>query len=257
MILLSRLIKSQWSNSAQFEKKIISIKRMDTPEKGVNTQILEESKTPLELIEEAKSEAIQIREQAKFERDTLYEEIQQERESWVQEKILLTTAAGEEGYKVGREEGQQQGYSEYQDKLKEAQQIVKAAKTDYTTYLETSEKTILDLATKIAKKVIGTKIEENGCSFLSLVKKALKEVKEYQEVQLHVHPVHYEELLLKKEELLSVFSNEANLFIYPDDELSEDSCLIESTSGRIDASVDTQLSEIKHKLSELLESESS
>ena len=68
--------------------------------------------------------------------------------------------------------------------------------------------------------------------------------------------LHYEELLSKKEELMTIFSNVVNLFIYPDSDLSEDSCLIESSSGRIDASIDTQLSEIKVKLTELLESES-
>ena len=50
--------------------------------------------------------------------------------------------------------------------------------------LETSEKTILDLATKIAGKIIATKIEDDKEYFLSLVKKALKEVKNFPEVQI-------------------------------------------------------------------------
>ena len=62
--------------------------------------------------------------------------------------------------------GEQQGYSEYQEMLQEARQIVQSARKDYLTYLGTSEKTILDLATKIAEKIIGTKIEENEDYFM-------------------------------------------------------------------------------------------
>ena len=46
-----------------------------------------------------------------------------------------------------------------------------------------------------------------------------------------------------------------DFYIYPDDELEETSCIIESENGRIDASVDSQLEEIKIKLFEMLESE--
>jgi len=254
---LSRLIKSQWSNPIQNEKKIISIKILGTPEKEMNVPPIEEEQENIHMfIEEAKEEASRILKQAKQERDLLYEKMNLQREAWTQEKELLKSAAHEEGYKEGKEIGEQKGYTEYQDLLQEARQVVQSSRKDYQTYLETSEKTILDLATKIAAKIIGTKIEENKDYFSALVKKALKEVKDFPEVKLHVHPFHYEELLSKKEELMTVFSNVVNLFIYPDSDLSEDSCLIESSSGRIDASIDTQLSEIKLKLTELLESES-
>lgn len=257
MILLSRLIKSQWSNPIPNEKKVISIKILGTPEKEMIVPTLEEEQKNInKLIEETEAEASRILIQAKKECDLLYEEIKLEREAWSQEKAILKSGAHEEGYKEGKKIGEQQGYSEYQEMLQEARQVVQSARKDYLTYLGTSEKTILDLATKIAKKIIGTKIEENKDYFSALVKRALKEVKDFPEVQLHVHPLHYEELLSKKEELMTIFSNVVNLFIYPDSDLSEDSCLIESSSGRIDASIDTQLSEIKVKLTELLESES-
>lgn len=258
MILLSRLIKSQCSNPAPSEKKVISIKLFNNPGKIVDVYDLkEENSIPSELVEEARLEAEQIRQQVKNETDDLYAELRRSRESWEQEKGILVSAANEEGYKAGWEEGQRQGYLEYQGLLKDAQKIIQAAKHDHHAYLETSEKTILDLSIHIAKKILGTKIEENGDYFISLVKKAVKEVKEFQDVQIHVHPTHYESLLEKKDELLAVFAHDTNLFIYPDSDLLEGSCLIESPYGRIDASIDTQLSEIKQKLTECLEGEPS
>ena len=53
-------------------------------------------------------------------------------------------------------------------------------------------------------------------------------MRNFSEIQIHVHPIHYEFLLSKKEELLSIFTKDTNLVIYPDSDLSEDSCLIES-----------------------------
>ena len=81
-----------------------------------------------------------------------------------------------------------------------------------------------------------------------LVKRALKEAKDSHDVQLHVNPNYYEYLLSQKEELLAVFLHETNLFIFPDEELPENRCVIESALVGLDASVDTQLSEIKQKL---------
>ena len=90
MILLSRLIKSQWSNPIQNEKKVISIKILGTPEKEMIVPTIEEEQENInKLIEEAKEEASRILKQAKQESDLLYEEIKLEREAWSQEKAVI------------------------------------------------------------------------------------------------------------------------------------------------------------------------
>jgi len=50
----------------------------------------------------------------------------------------------------------------------------------------------------------------------------------------------------------AVFPNGTQCFIYPDDDLEEFSCYIESEHGRIDASVSSQLVELKKNMMELL-----
>lgn len=206
------------------------------------------------LVIEAKKEAERIVSQAKLQYEKTMEDINQQRTSWAEEKELLISAAKEEGYESGWSEGQKQGYSEYRKLLQEAREIIEAAKNDYTAYLESSEKVILDLAVKIAGKITACKIEDEE-NFLSFVKKALKEAKLCQEIRLYVHPQYYEFLLSQKEELQSIFLHHTNLFIYPDEEITVGGCVIESETGRIDAGIDTQLSEIKKILTERLESE--
>jgi flagellar assembly protein FliH len=69
-----------------------------------------------------------------------------------------------------------------------------------------------------------------------------------------VNPSRYSFLLSRKDELIALFPREVDFYIYPDEDLLEEACLIESANGRIDASVDSQLDEIKNKLIDLLES---
>jgi len=108
---------------------------------------------------------------------------------------------------------------------------------------------------KVAGKILGKKISFEE-EFLGLVKRALKNARDYKNIQLHIHPNHFQFLLAQKEELAAVFPQEVDFYIYPDDEMPEDACIIESENGRTDASVDSQLNEIKLRLFELLEDDS-
>ena len=243
------------TNPFQLEEKVIAIKMLDIPEPDMDDPIQEPIKNTDEILNKARMEAELIRKQAKTEADALYAKIQQERDGWSREKQELTRKAQEEGYFAGWEEGKGQGYAEYAELINEARQIIISAKKEYTAYLDASEKIILYLGMKTAEKILAIKLSEDPESFLSLVKRALKEAKEFRTVQVQVHPNQYEYLRSQKDELLAVFSHETNLIIFPEADLPQNSCVIESGNGRIDASIDTQLSEIKQKLTELLESE--
>ena len=49
------------------------------------------------------------------------------------------------------------------------------------------------------------KLNESEAGFLAIAKRALKEARESREMQLHVHPCHYEFLLARKDELTASF----------------------------------------------------
>jgi flagellar assembly protein FliH len=254
MILLSRLIKSQRTNSTPSEKKVISIKMLNIPEFVLPGE-QHEGHYSYEIIENAKAEADQILQQAKAEAQFHYENMENERIAWEQEKLVQADIAREKGYLDGFEEGRGLGKAEYENKITLATQVIQSSKQDYDAYMQSSEKTILDLSLKVAEKILGTRISESEEDYLSFVKRALKEAKDYLEVQIHVNPLHYNLILARKEELQQVFPRETKIFIYPDSEVAESGLVIESEHGRIDAGIDTQLSEIQLKLTEILESE--
>ncbi len=255
MILLSNIIKSQWASHLADQQKIIAIKILKQKNHEEDPQdFLYTAEEQKEIIAHAHQEAQRIIEEAKRLADSIHSRISDEKEAWKQEKEQLIESAKQEGFSSGFNEGKDQGYKEYQKNILFAQEVIKNAKKDYQHQVESSEKTILQIGLKVAEKILGEKLgTEDG--FLSVVKRALKEAREYLDVELHVSPCHYEFLLSRKEELKAIFPHERDLYIFPNDELSNNSCIIESANGRIDASIDSQLEELKRKLIELLESE--
>ncbi|WP_160118358.1 flagellar assembly protein FliH [Bacillus sp. V59.32b] len=255
---MSRIIKSPNANAACDHKKQIKIRSFDFlfqdayPETNqtiheIDTRkILDEAHSEAEaIIRDARQQAEQIMEQAKVAREH-FEQV---------EKQQLIQEAREQGFNEGMEFGKQKGYDECTASINHAKEIVIASKNDYQTNIEASEGTILELGIKVAEQIIGTKLQESGDVYLSIVRQAVKKTRDHRELQLHVHPTYYEYILTQKEELISLFPKETEFYIYPDQDLGENDCIIESTHGRIDAGVDSQLAEIKQKLFDLLEGE--
>lgn len=170
-------------------------------------------------------------------------------------KSTFNRRSKKNGFQAGFEEGQNIGYQEAYSYIQQAKDTVAASKTDYEKYLQSAESTILELALEVAGKIINSKISEEQQNFIPLVQNALKEVRKQKEIQLHVNPIHYEMIIGEKEELLQLFPIKPSLFIFPDETMEENGCIIETATGRLDASVDTQLLMIKNKLLEILESE--
>ena len=261
MISLSRIIKSSRAKIELNDKRELDIKSFYD---NSQTEIIEEEETEVTLskeeiasiYEKANEEASLIIEKAKQEAEQIRMAIEQEKHQWLEiERVKLEEDAKEIGYNDGYTFGEQQGYSEIKNDIEQVKQLVDLAKDDYLAYIESAEQTILQLAMQVSEKIIGHELSSSKESFLYIVKKVLKEVREYPEIQLRVHHKNYPFLLTAKEELMSIFPKETTFYIYPDEDLQETACIIETSKGRIDASVDSQLHELKQKLIELLEGE--
>jgi flagellar assembly protein FliH len=260
MILLSRLIKSYSPAVPIEERKVISIRHLHSNlnliEESVEQSAVRTQEEVQAMLNSAREEAERIVNSARIDSENLARQMEQQRGALEQEKQKVFEEARTHGFAAGAQEGRQGALAEYTDLIQMAREVVDSAKHDYQQHIESSERTILNLGLKVAGRILGEVLEQDSGQFLSIVKRALKEAREYTEIQLHVHPMHYDLLLSHKEELIRVFPKETDLYIYPDEELSNTSCVIESANGKIEASVDSQLEEIKRKLFEMLESES-
>lgn len=251
---MSKLYKFD-SLPKEMDRKTINIQSI----KLGNHQIEKENKERVKLVQErqliidaANKEAQTIINRAKDESTSIMDQILNDKENWEQEKRMLIEQAYEEGVQLGKEDGRLQGKAEYHELIDQAKEIIEQSKVAFDDHVKSSETVILQLGITVAEKILHTSLSENKEQFLPIVKSALEEVKEAKEIYIFVHPVQYELLINEKKDLEAMFPTNIQFFIYPDANLNEYDCVIESENGRIDASVSSQLVELKEKLVELL-----
>jgi len=249
MTSLSRIIKSNAALIGNAPNKVLGLKSFPKPADPVVQEEKQSFPLPEEVFKEATEKANQLIMKAKEEALLIREGIEAERRAWEEEKRIQ----GEKAYREGYDAGFEQGKNQYRELIQLAKNTADSASAEYHQTIEEAERTILDLSMAVAEKIIAYQLYEDDDTYFAFVRNAIKESREYRNIELHIHPAHYEHILRNKNELASLFPRETALYIYPDEELSEGDCYIESSSGRLTASVDVQLEQIRKTLLELLE----
>jgi flagellar assembly protein FliH len=252
-ILLSKLIKSTYTSQEKLKAIQIRLLQKDLFSEGADPEHLTvlPEKHAHEIIEDAKREAKRIIQDC--EEQVKHTQFQMEqKEAKLDQKVQNAISQGkDEGYRDGFETGNEDGKKQYEALLQQASSIVDKSKADYKSRVEQAEPLILELAIKAAEKIIHASLEQERERWNGFVQEVVKEVKDQQEARLYVHPSSYELTLARKNELKNMLN--APIYIYPDGQLSEYGCIVESSFGKIDASIDSQLSELRKKLLEKLQ----
>jgi flagellar assembly protein FliH len=172
----------------------------------------------------------------------------------------IMEAAKEEGYSKGYSEGYDKGYAQglnegkdlgraqYDDAIKEAQELRQKYLDDYENLYTTSERYMLELAIEIARKIIGEALDNDDRLYMELAYKALKQVQGQEKVTLRVSSQDFPKVLKNKGILLSKLNEIEEIDIIEDDYLKNGSCIIDTGTGIIDASVDVQMDIIESSL---------
>ncbi len=203
------------------------------------------------LLHEAYIEADEIIKEAE-EKARLFDKRMEEREKQVEEDAQEAfTQAKESGWEEGYQQGKKRGFNAYETELEQAKQIIELSKKDYYTKMDQAEPDILQLGICVAERIIGSVLED-ASSWTSLVTQAVREMKDQEEVEIFVHPHRYEMTLQHKNELHQLAPHVKHVLIYSDPQLDKNGCTIETSFGKVDASVGSQLQELKDQLGELL-----
>ncbi len=258
MTSLSKLIKSfslkeGYSESISIKvAPIFNKKQTDAKKETVLGHSIESIN---HAIEKANREAADIIERASLERQKATKAIEEDKKAWESEKESWMQKAYDEGHHQGYQAGEKQAQASYEEKLNEANQMIELAKLHYNEKLDSSVESIVLLSVKVAEKIIGSSLDSDPSTFTQLVQTALKEVKEKEEIKIYVSPNQYPTLMKNKQVLQNIINSQFELIIYPDGELEDNGCWIDSTAGRIDVSIDTQLKEMKEHLLQLVRAE--
>ncbi|WLR46950.1 flagellar assembly protein FliH [Halobacillus litoralis] len=218
---------------------------------GPSAQENEQEQKSLQINQELE-QAQRDLEAAKSQREQLIRSTEQEIKSlkatWEEERKVIENEAFQKGLKEGFQKGHEEGIDALQTRLSQANDIIQQAKASHDRTVTNSERTIVEVAMKTAEKILHAKLEEESTLFIPLVKKVIEEVKGQPEVALYVHPEKYDLVHKQSDELERLVTPSSYLSIYAHEELESNACIVESQFGRLDGSIDTQLSELRQQL---------
>lgn len=212
-----------------------------------------------EQINNMKEEAKRIVQEANQQAEEMILEKKQEIDTWWEQKRLedkqITEDIKKKGYELGYVEGKESAEKElnqqYQSILEQANSILKEAYEAKEQIIQDSEPIIIDLSMKIAEKIIKKELDSDVEIIKNITVEALKNVKEFEKISIYVNPNDFIYLNGEREELLKNLNGQVDLMVYPDSSILNNGCIIKTTTGTLDARIDTQLEQIKHLLVEL------
>lgn len=182
------------------------------------------------------------------------QEIEQLKNDWAQEREKLQEQAYKEGYDYGVDEGHLDALEQMQGAIQLANEITLQSKENSEKYLASQERVILELSVQMAEKIIGNELKATAETYLSIVRRAIKEAQETDEIKLYIAPKYFELVSSNRDELETLFPPDVTFLIFANEDFADEECYIETNHGRIDVTIDTQLNELKKQLVDILES---
>ena len=140
----------------------------------------------------------------------------------------------------------QAGYdSGYQEGLAQTTEILVKARTEQEQFLKNANRDLMDLAFKIAEKIIGKQLEMEPETIIAIVKQAMQTVRQSKQLTIRVHPEDAKLLKQNEEELQETLGRQRILDVVEDKKVHRGGCIIESEIGTVEAQLQTQLERLK------------
>ncbi len=208
------------------------------------------------LIMEAKQEAEKIIRQAKKQADEIIEKEKNNINKWWDDKraedLNIIEEVKKDGYKDGYSEGkiiaEDDMKQQYQSKIEQAQKILEESYKIKEQIIQEAELPIIETSIEIAEKIIKKEMETDKNIIKLIAKEALKNVNEFEKISIYINPEYFSYVHSAREDLLRELNGQVELMIYPDPSINDGGCIIRTSTGTLDAKIDTQLEEIKQAL---------
>ncbi len=152
----------------------------------------------------------------------------------------------EEARVAGFNQGMTEAEARWVHAIEDLKQQQRQIERDRDQMLANAEMELVSLAVEIARRVIHTEVRTHPDTVVSIARTALERVRG-QDVRLTVHPDDLDVVRASEPELSAVLGAET-LKVTVDDVIDRGGCIIEAPSGRIDATLETQLAQVGHAL---------
>ncbi len=236
--------------------KVIKGEMNSAQEETVESEEAEDHEVDIEALRE---EARVMIERAEAERDEILQQAREEAQSIIDEayedskKVL--EEARQKGFQEGLTEGKEAGYREVEAIIAESAEIKKQTIEEKKVVAKNLEESLISLVMQSIKKVLYHEIDQNHELLLNLIEAGIEKCTFAESLVIKVSEADYEVVNGAKNKIYMMTQGIESLIIKCDPALSKGSVLIETLSGTIDSSIDTQIQTIEKLFDELLKSE--
>ncbi|MCE5314765.1 MAG: FliH/SctL family protein [Armatimonadota bacterium] len=154
-----------------------------------------------------------------------------------------------EGYNAGIEESRQR----VQELVEQLEADIASVEIDKEAVLSEIEPEVLKLCVDAVEKIIRHEIKIDSRIVLRVIKSCLRRVKNSSEVRVRVNPSELAAVRAKRDELLGLADGLRGISVVDDRRISAGGCVIETSSGDFDATIETQMDRIEKKIGDTYE----
>ncbi len=225
------------SNSVQFGEAY----QLNTVEKKIDPR--EQA-----IIEHARTQADEIVAKAQVKADAIMAKANEHAENIVASADEVIRKAHEDGYQTGYNTGYNDGYKKVHEDLEKQVKAIdvtaKAANRVRKEIIRSSEREILYLTAAIAEKILKTKIDIEPEIILNIIKAAIREIKDKDNIKVLLNPEISSYIYDFTEEIKQAVNGLDYVKILEDKTVSKNGIIIESIESRLDVGVKSQIAQI-------------
>lgn len=161
-----------------------------------------------------------------------------------EEADTIKEAASKEGYQAG---------------LEQAKSDIAILKETLSSFMDVPQQVyeqiapdILEISVDIAKKIIKKEVSEDPQVLMNTIVEVLKGLaKDETKVVLRVNPTQVDTTKQSVPQILNLAGLDAKVSVFSDEGISEGGCMVTTTNGVVDATIETQLSVVSEALREI------
>ena len=161
-------------------------------------------------------------------------------------------SAEQQAHEKGLSEGIRQGRELQKKETLQSVQAVSALIDELSelknSILEAAEEQILQLVLAIAEKVIHMEVKTNGEIIQNVLKAAMRNIVDRENMKVRVHPQDFQYMLEIKPDFLQSIDGIKNIVFEEDASILRGGAIIETMLGEVDARLDHQYNEIKSSM---------
>ncbi len=157
-------------------------------------------------------------------------------------------AAYRKGFSEGQEKGFQEAESQYSEAFQTLQSWLAALKEQQDELIRSAEEPLLKLTLAMGEKILGALAQSQKGLIKVTLKKIIGQCEIAGKIKVFVHPEDLAVVEKLAPDIKQKLPDVTELAVLPEGNISRGGCIMETSLGKLDARIETQLKELNNKL---------